>query len=398
MEQAAARSNWIDPGAGSLRRRGLRRPMRPLLWGVAILALGHLALAYVVASVAPEIRDPDQIFKLRKLQQCLVDAGPQRPLILMMGSSRVAMGYRPELVERSDGPIYYNYGLCFAGPLLDLITLHRLLDAGIQPRKILLEVWPPHLAAESADGIDSVSLDVNRLSWRDLGVLAPYTAKPKNLYRNWIVNRLESWSTYRFTLTRLFGPEWLETSQETTARWSGLQERGWLGQDPYRDHPAPDVYQRYLVHTRYHLAKELKQPTMGRDARSALTEFLSVCRGEKIQVELIWLPESPRFRDSYEAQGLAEASAELRALARREGMRLIDANDWVPEDGFVDGYHLTHAGAELFTRTLESEVLGPAVAKSIHRVAEKNAFLVQPVDTSRQAVSKRNAAAASTIR
>ncbi len=200
------------------QRRAIRYSKRPVLWGVALVVLAHLVLTFAVAYCVPEIRDPDQVFKLRKLKECLARNDPARPLVLMMGSSRVAMGYRPELVERPDGPLYYNYGLCFSGPLLNLITLHRLLDAGIHPQTILLEVWPPHLAAESAEQTDTVSLDVNRLSWRDLGILAPYNAHPASLYQSWFVNRLESWSTYRFTLTRLFAPALLESTQDTEAQ------------------------------------------------------------------------------------------------------------------------------------------------------------------------------------
>jgi hypothetical protein len=355
-------------------------------------------LTAIVAQIAPEIRDPDQVLKLRQLQTCLASAEPGRPLVLMMGSSRVAMGYRPELIERRNGPIYFNYGMCYSGPLLDLITLHRLLKAGIHPQHILLEVWPPHLAAESAQQFHAVALNVSRLTWSDLKVLAPYTRKRASLYGDWLVNRLESWSTYRFTLTRLFGPHWLDASPEATPRWSGMRERGWLGQDPYRDHPAPSVYQRYLTHTRYRLARELHSPVMARDGRSALLEFLEVCRREKIQVDLIWMPESPEFRGSYGDEGLEEAAADLQSLARREGVRLIDASEWVPEDGFVDGYHLTHAGAELFTRMLESDVLSPYLARREAGRPLASAFLTQHISAGDRSLARRIGAATSSIR
>ena len=229
------------------QRRMNRYSKRSVLWGAALLVLAHLMLTFVVTCVLPEIRDPDQAFKLRKLQECLAQKDPRRPLVLMMGSSRVAMGYRPEIVERQDGPLYYNYGMCFSGPLLDLITLHRLLDAGIHPDTILLEVWPPHLATETAERTDTIALDVNRLSWRDLEILSPYAAKPRSLYQSWFVNRLESWFTYRFTLTKLFAPALFDTEQTSEARWSGMHERGWLGQNSYRVHPPEKLYQHYLA-------------------------------------------------------------------------------------------------------------------------------------------------------
>ena len=244
-----------------------RSSKRSVLWGVALLVLSHLMLTFVVTCVAPEIRDPDQAFKLRKLQECLAQKDPHQPLVLMMGSSHVAMGYRPEIVERNDGPLYYNYGMCFSGPLLDLITLHRLLDAGIHPDTILLEVWPPHLATESAERTDTIALDVNRLTWRDLEILSPYAAKPRSLYQSWFFNRLESWFTYRFTLTKLFAPALFDTEQTPEARWSGMHERGWLGQNSYRVHPPTKLYQHYLAHTRFSLAKVLSKPYMAAPPR-----------------------------------------------------------------------------------------------------------------------------------
>ena len=384
--------------ATSARRRAIRFSKRPVLWGIALVVLGHLFLTFAISSVFPEIRDPDQAFKLRKLQECLAQADSGRPLVLMMGSSRVAMGYRPELVERPDGPLYYNYGLCFSGPILNLITLHRLLDAGIRPHTILLEVWPPHLAAESAECTDSTSLDVNRLSWRDLSILAPYSAKPARLYQSWFVNRLESWSTYRFTLTRLFAPALLDPSQESEARWSGMHERGWLGQNSYRMHPTAKTYTRYLTHTRFHLAKVLRRPAMAEDSRTALADFLEVCRREDIQVGLIWMPESPEFRRSYGTAGLAEASTELQALSRHAGMPLFDTNDWIPEDGFVDGYHLTHAGAELFTRMLERDVLTPFIAHSEGGLNLEAGFLVKKASSDKRSTSQREVPSSLSIR
>jgi hypothetical protein len=398
MQMSSSGTPLTAPAAHLNRRLTVCYSRRAVLWGVALVAVAHVALTAVVSFLVPEIRDPDQIFKLRQLQECLGQNDPARPLVLMMGSSRVAMGYRPELVERSEGPLYYNYGLCFSGPLLNLITLHRILDAGIQPYAILLEVWPPHLAAECAERTDTISLDVNRLSWNDLKILTPYSARPLSLYQSWMMNRLLSWSTYRFTLTRLFAPALVDFPDEDEVRWSGLHERGWLGQEPYRAHPPSRVYERYLLHTRFSLAKALDKPGMANDARSALQDFLDVCRQRGIQVGLIWLPESPEFRRSYSTEGLAQAAAELQAIAGREGLPVFDTNDWVPEDGFVDGYHLTHGGAALFTSMLERHVLTPFLANSPTGLSLEAGLLSKKADPGKGATSQREVPAALSIR
>ncbi|HEV8059721.1 MAG TPA: hypothetical protein VGP68_07600, partial [Gemmataceae bacterium] len=207
-----------------------------------------------------------------------------------------------------------------------------------------------------------------------------------------------SWSTYRFTLTRLFAPALLDSAQDAEARWSGMQERGWLGQHSYRMQPPAEIYARYLLHTRFNLAKVLKKPMMAEDSRNALTDFLDVCHREGIQVGLIWLPESPEFRRSYGKEGLAKASAELQALSRSAGMPLIDTNDWVPEDGFVDGYHLTHAGAELFTRMLERDLLSPLVAHSKGGLNLEAGFLTKRTTPEKARTSERKVPFSASIR
>jgi hypothetical protein len=40
---------------------------------------------------------------------------------------------------------------------------------------------------------------------------------------------------------------------------------------------------------------------------------------------------------------------------------LIDARDWVDDDGFWDGHHMLPAGAAQFTHRFEREALQPLV-------------------------------------
>ena len=110
------------------------------------------------------------------------------------------------------------------------------------------------------------------------------------------------------------------------------------------------------------------------------------------------MPESPEFRRSYGSAGLAEASAELQAVSQRAGTPLFDTNDWIPEDGFVDGYHLTHAGAELFTRMLERDILNPFIAHSGGELSLEAGFLVKKASSDKRSTSQRDAASDLSIR
>jgi Protein of unknown function (DUF1574) len=333
-------------------QRGRGNSKRILLWGGVAFVFVNALLLWAVAGGAPEIRDPDFEFKLRRLHHCLATSDSQRPLVLLMGSSRVAMGYRPELLDQSSGPLYFNYGLCFGGPILNLISLNRLLAEGIRPRAVYLEVWPPSLTMESADHLDAPALHINRMSWNDVGILARFASHPSDVYTAWFHSRLGGCYSFRFTLMKLFARPLLEPERALEVTWDDIHERGWLGQRSYRTHPDEQIYQRYLLHSRTSLAPYLQAPHFSSPARAALTEFMATCRREGIGVRLLWLPESPKFRDAYNSENLAAFTADLQTMAANGGAQLLDWRASVPEIGFVDGYHLSHAGAELFTRAL----------------------------------------------
>ena len=125
---------------------------------------------------------------------------------------------------------------------------------------------------------------------------------------------------------------------------------------------------------------------------------MSVCREHEIQVGLIWLPESPEFRNSYSTTGLAQASEELQALAGHEGLPIFDTNDWIPEEGFFDSYHLTHAGAALFTHMLEREVLTPLLAHPQGGLRLEAGILSKKSDPGKNTTSERKVPAALSIR
>ena len=64
------------------------------------------------------LRDPEYGRRLSALRQRQAERGPGRPLVLLMGSSRVAMNVRPGLMEvnrREGGPTVFNFGLCRPG-------------------------------------------------------------------------------------------------------------------------------------------------------------------------------------------------------------------------------------------------------------------------------------------
>src|SRR5262249_61188326 len=78
---------------------------------------------------------------------------PARPLCLVMGSSRLDMGFQPELAPAPKTPtgqpaLVFNCSHNGAGPRMLRIHYDRLRRAGVRPRWLILELMPCYLSYE----------------------------------------------------------------------------------------------------------------------------------------------------------------------------------------------------------------------------------------------------------
>src|SRR5438445_7118982 len=71
-----------------------RRARRVLGWSLAFFMLGQMALCLTIQRSKPEWVDAEYGRRLQLLRKYLADK-PGRPLLLVLGSSRTAMGFRP---------------------------------------------------------------------------------------------------------------------------------------------------------------------------------------------------------------------------------------------------------------------------------------------------------------
>src|SRR5213075_1820404 len=109
----------------------------------------QFALAITLEHWRPDLRDPEFGHKLARLHARLEEQ-PGRPLVLVLGSSRTGVGLRPEVLHRfalpgGQPPIVFNFGLTASGPVMELLCLHRLLEEGIHPDWLVVEVMAPLL-------------------------------------------------------------------------------------------------------------------------------------------------------------------------------------------------------------------------------------------------------------
>src|SRR5262245_7975669 len=119
----------------SARRALGRRSARALASGAACFLAAQLALGLAVEHCLPAVRDPEYAAKTARLRARLAES-PGRPLVLVLGSSRVQMGLRAGSVNAEcDGrpALVFNFGMSGGGAQLESLCLRRLLDEGIRP-------------------------------------------------------------------------------------------------------------------------------------------------------------------------------------------------------------------------------------------------------------------------
>jgi hypothetical protein len=76
---------------------------------------------------------------------------------------------------------------------------------------------------------------------------------------------------------------------------------------------------------------------------AAIRDTLARCRDHGIRAAVVLMPESSEFRSWY-----GPGYAEVTRFAESLGVPVFDAREWVPDDGFSDGHHLTADGSAAF--------------------------------------------------
>lgn len=334
-----------------------RRAMRVLLSFATVLLTLNLGFGLLLDHGPPHLRDPEYGFRLDSLRARLKEH-PDRPLVVVVGSSRTAMGIRPDAVENGSGPLLFNMSLAGAGPVTQLMILRRLQHDGIHPAAVVLEYWPPFF--RGGDGYrEDVRLNPTRLRPEDERTVDEFFADPTETKRLMNESRCVPFHAHRKPLMDRFAPGWLPHAERGDAMFAHLDGWGWLpGREATtaaeREKGWPHIFGYYWPLFRFYAV----DATQDRALRACLT----YCREQGIAVSLAYLPESERFRSLKTSESVRLADDHLAAIRHDTGVSLIDARAWITDDDRLpDGFHLTRSAAAEFTRRLVVEV--PAAAK-----------------------------------
>jgi hypothetical protein len=332
-----------------------RRARATLAWGLLCFTGAQLAYLVVLERWRADLRDPEYGCKLARLRACLA-AGPDRPLLLALGSSRTDLGFRPDVLHDLRLPdgrevVCFNFGLTGAEPLEQLVALNRLLGAGVRPRWVLIEIRPTVLQANAA--IED-ALAAECLSWSDLGRIRSYCSRPAAVYARWGAAAVLPCFSHRLCFMSRYAPDWLPRQSRLDYIWNGLDANGWFRPPEGRAAPGADPHQN--------ASKRAAGFAIGVLADGCLRELVALCRREGIGPVFVVMPEATEFRSAYPPGSREPIDAYLTSLSRNCQVPLIDARDWIDDRDFFDTQHLLAEGGRRFTERLGREVLEPMLA------------------------------------
>ena len=363
------------------------RACSALRW-LAAAFLG-LQLGFLIAMdrIEPALRDPEYGTKLALLKTRLAEA-PERPLVLILGSSRAGVGMLPGEFARgaADGAaggrpaMVFNFALTGSGPIRELMTLRRLLAAGIRPRQVLVEIHP--LLLHGGPGFGEVAaLDINRLDWPDVKLLGRYVERPGALQGKWLRARLAPCFGQRFCWLHHFAPSWLAADSPLFI-WNHLDRWGGLAIElPSAD---GETFKRRLAEAIREYAPAFEGYRITEAPDRALRELLATCRSESIEPALFLMPEEERFSAAYSSQARLDIETYLAALHADYGCPVFDATHWCEAKDFSDGHHLLARGAQDFSRRFGADALarsGPPSLPGGRRPAESAADMARRGET-----------------
>jgi hypothetical protein len=347
-----------------VRGRWLRGGSRAVwLWGFGLYAATQLALVLALSSWRPTLTEGWKANKWEQLRH-LAAGAPDRPLVVMLGSSRTDAAFDPSCFDNLPGPggkpwLVYNFGLPMAGPQRGGIYLDEMLAAGIRPRVLLIEYVPALLNETHKRAVSEEKWTLAPwLPLSDVCRLWPYWLHPYRKAGEWLESRLAAWYALRYYLLHEALPVPVAEGQPRVARgdWSWAcwphDDRG------FRRPLKGSALEQGLL---WSFDCGVFYPTLqhlhiGQGPVQALCDLLERCRQEKIPTALVFMPESNTFRSWYCPEGLADSYHLFAEIGARYGALAIDASEWVADADFADAHHVKKEGARVFTTRLIEEL------------------------------------------
>jgi hypothetical protein len=355
---------WTWPGGARCgSRRGASGKARAgLIWGLVLCAAVQLAGWVLTDRWYPELRDPEFGYRLARLKYVRATE-PDRPLLVLLGSSRAEFGFRPGVLPpyrlaNDATPLVFNFGLSGTGPVREYLTLRRLLAAGVRPNWVVVEVLPP-LLHQVGIKREEYMHDPTHMSWADFRILKEFLVSPAQTRREMLPHLVCPWYARRFSIVTRYAPNWIPPYWRHDGWWTQQDNHGWLPMP--QTSVTPDERFHRTVAARNEYRPALTDFEVSPVADRAMHKLLDLCRLQGIPAALLLMPESSDFRGFYDDRTRACLTGYLDRLGREYDLPCVDARQWLPDEAFVDGHHILRRAAITFTERLGRELLQPLV-------------------------------------
>lgn len=304
----------------------------------------------------PEALDPEYGAKLRAFRERFAATEPSR-VVVMVGSSLTIDGFSPAVIEErlaaaGQPALVHNFGVHGGGPLTELLVTRRLLRDGVRPDLALVEVTPAFLAGR-APMHEAERYAAARLWGHEVEVVERYLPGTEGLRQEWWLARLAPWHGCRDNLLGRWYPRFMPAEKQLEG-FTRFDKTGWYGLPIL----SGEAKERARGVVRQTFVDVFRDYTVQGRPRLALEETLDLYRQHEIAVVLVVMPESGEFREMYAGQAWDEAGAYIAEMAMERGLPLIDAREWMDDEGFGDTLHLHGLAAGEFSRRLADHLPG----------------------------------------
>ena len=301
------------------------------------------------------VRDPIYLDKsdlLRTHPEFFAVESPKTRL-LGIGSSRMQLAF--DAKEFNDPKrIAFNFGAAGCGPVTQALMLRRLFASGMHCEQALLEIHPAMLADHNPP-FEHLRLHSYRLNREEPDILRSFGWAIETPEQFRTTGPFTTLTTYRFALLNAVAPAALPSP-------FGLGFSARSDQFGYVLGIEIDERDRtkFLLGAYKEYAIAFENFRIGGPAVQAMRDMLIRLKAHGVQPILYLSPESSEFRASF-GSGSAECIQRFSLdLAAEFEVSFLDAREWIPDAGFVDGHHATPKGAKAFTERLKANWPGGA--------------------------------------
>ena len=340
----------------SVRRN--RRSRADVVWAIVSLFVLQIGFATALNTCLVNLDDGTTFAsKSAQFRGQLENADQDSFVIAAFGSSRVmngfdAAGMESQVSENRGGrTVVYNFGVPGGGNIYTFLSIEKLIQQGVRPDLILVEVYPILLR----HGSEQDWFAGNEMRSKSFDNTERYGVKPVS--RPWFEEWLFPWHTYRFFVLNRVAPALLP--MDLRENWAQkADEHGWVSVDKQ---PVTETVDLQVAQ----FQRCIDEFDLSPDTCRAVRDTIALCKQNNIQCKLLWMPEPEGIRNGYRPDVESQITGFFDKLEAEFGVQRIIARDWVDDRGFYDTCHLNREGAVWFTQRLSNQAISNLPMDSI---------------------------------